>query len=888
MSTQTKSKPAKSATKKVQAPAPPATAAVRPEEVLGSLRLLEIQPCPFNIRKVFDEGDLASLAESIGDIGLKERLLVRPIPVAGKTATFTKGTGWQNVDHFQLADGERRWRALQILAETRVVDEVPVSIRFLTDDEVRAIMLATREQSRDLKPSELVAGYADLAKDHPAEWVAAKVGKPVGHVRSILRLAKLPAWALAAVDRGDLPRATAELVARVPGEESRKQAALCVLIGQHTTEPNDMKAVASLDRGSVEYQTDKPLSYRDTKDLIREHFTVELKGAPFSRKALYVWPGCEPGHERNMPDCEACPSRAGNNEEAKADGVRADVCLDPECFREKVEAHDEQERAKFRKKYKLADDADVNPDGASLVHDQPAKGWLDWNGPAGSSELNDAFHAAGKRLKNFEAKVSEIVLECPIVSGCLPRLVLDSKHKPRHLVKTSEALKTLRDAGVLKKPEPKKERSASNAPSTDTGSESPTAATKSGKSSDRLIDKVSDWAVDERAAAIAGKVLAEFGEMNFDDLDQIEQLTGDDPNTSAVWEAFRFIARFLIRDHITFGHERGQIVERALELEPDSTLGRSGVADAEKKLATLGHWATLALCLRLAAECELQSAPAGPFGTELLAWAELDWDALRDQARRVLNGEPSADEKVAAAEAAQAEPPPIPPPVVLLSEIDGLPDAAFDALFKASITGLSALLEAVEKANELGDVPLRNKLFPYFVKIGVKKGPAATAADVIADHIETTDKSASRSAEPEAEPVKGESIEPLGLSEGELFKAVCCGKIGRWNDGPKVVPIITVNKRPHIVIGSCSHASESPIANSWILRPLWTEQQYAERGHPEPNEEVYLKDIYLGVKVASGKGKDAAIYRVGSRGEERRLIQARGVAETVGGKAVPS
>ncbi len=54
------------------------------------------------------------------------------------------------------------------------------------------------------------------------------------------------------------------------------------------------------------------------------------------------------GHHdgRRAGNCDACPHRAGNNEEAKADGIRADVCLNPDCYRAKVEAHDAAELLK--------------------------------------------------------------------------------------------------------------------------------------------------------------------------------------------------------------------------------------------------------------------------------------------------------------------------------------------------------------------------------------------------------------------------------------------------------------------------------------------------------------------------------------------------------------
>jgi len=61
---------------------------------------------------------------------------------------------------------------------------------------------------------------------------------------------------------------------------------------------------------------------------------TELKGAPFDRLALDLVPGAG--------SCEECPKRTGNCP-GKYPDARADVCMDPECYRAKVEAHYQKE-----------------------------------------------------------------------------------------------------------------------------------------------------------------------------------------------------------------------------------------------------------------------------------------------------------------------------------------------------------------------------------------------------------------------------------------------------------------------------------------------------------------------------------------------------------------
>lgn len=188
-------------------------------------------------------------------------------------------------------------------------------------------------------------------------------GKSLTEVRSILLLRRLPAAILTAIDAGRLSRGTAELIARVPGDQSRALAAACVLAGQSHFYGN--RRVAPKPTVNSE-----PLSVRATKDLIRNQFQVELKGSPVSRIALDLVEGAT--------SCDACPNMASNA--AKLDPayreVRGDTCLDPECFGRKVEAHKAMtiDTAKKEGKKFLApkEAAKLYPYGGShLTHNAP-------------------------------------------------------------------------------------------------------------------------------------------------------------------------------------------------------------------------------------------------------------------------------------------------------------------------------------------------------------------------------------------------------------------------------------------------------------------------------------------------------------------------------------
>ncbi|MDB5310692.1 MAG: hypothetical protein JWO38_4894 [Gemmataceae bacterium] len=291
------------------------------------LKLTQLKPSPTNPRKSFDPLYLDSLADSIRQVGVLERLLVRPIAASKKGGVIPQLVhgAWVGVDHYEIVCGECRYRASRIAKR----DIVRVDIMDLTDEQVRVIQLIENVQRKDLSISDEAAGYEALVKEGQSpEQIATNTGKKLPYVRGMLKLARLVRLVpevLKAVDSGRLPRIVAELVARVPAEEACQTLAKCVLAGQRWWKPGD-KPPTPKDGAEV-------LTVRETKSLIAECFQLELKKAPFDRKALDLVEG--------TTSCERCPKRAGNAavEDEAYKEIRADMCLDPACYRKKEQAH---------------------------------------------------------------------------------------------------------------------------------------------------------------------------------------------------------------------------------------------------------------------------------------------------------------------------------------------------------------------------------------------------------------------------------------------------------------------------------------------------------------------------------------------------------------------
>ena len=146
-----------------------ATATEETDEVAIDL----IDPSSLQPRSVFDGAKLEELAKSIIANGVVQPLLLR-----------RKGA------RFELIAGERRWRAAQLAGLTKV----PVVLRNVSDEKVRASALIENIQREDLNPIEEARAYKKLIDTLglTQETVAERVGRDRSYITNYLRLLRLP------------------------------------------------------------------------------------------------------------------------------------------------------------------------------------------------------------------------------------------------------------------------------------------------------------------------------------------------------------------------------------------------------------------------------------------------------------------------------------------------------------------------------------------------------------------------------------------------------------------------------------------------------------------------------------------------------------------------
>lgn len=160
--------------------------------MIEKIPVTAIRPSPLNPRKRFDEDGLTELAESIKADGLLQNLVVR-----------------QNDDGYELAAGERRWRALQQLVDAGDLPSdhtVPCAVRDLTD--LQLLQLATTENMarKDMSPLEEARAFQQMLElGSDVDTISAETGLSVATVRKRLALVeRLTGVAQEALEAGQI------------------------------------------------------------------------------------------------------------------------------------------------------------------------------------------------------------------------------------------------------------------------------------------------------------------------------------------------------------------------------------------------------------------------------------------------------------------------------------------------------------------------------------------------------------------------------------------------------------------------------------------------------------------------------------------------------------
>ena len=176
------------------------------------LLLSSLEANPYQPRKIFSDGPLKSLADSIREKGVLQPLLVQD-----------RGDG-----RFIIVAGERRFRAAKMAG----LERVPAIVHRLEEDEKIEIALIENLQREDLGPLEEAEGYKrlmEISGSNQSE-VARRVGKDRSTIANVLRLLKLPDVIREALQTGSITAGHARAILALPDAKDQKTLFQQILI----------------------------------------------------------------------------------------------------------------------------------------------------------------------------------------------------------------------------------------------------------------------------------------------------------------------------------------------------------------------------------------------------------------------------------------------------------------------------------------------------------------------------------------------------------------------------------------------------------------------------------------------------------------------------------
>ncbi|MEJ2704118.1 MAG: ParB/RepB/Spo0J family partition protein [Sedimentisphaerales bacterium] len=180
---------------------------------LRELAIESISPNPYQARTVWNEQELAALAESVKANGIIQPIIVRPA-----------GTG------YELIAGERRFRAAKLSSFT----SVPALVRQASDEQMHEWALVENIHRVDLNPIERAKAYRDYLSTF--SLTQAEAAERLGEARSVianyLRLLDLPQEIKQMLAESQLSMGHARAILALPTDELRRKLANRAMAGR--------------------------------------------------------------------------------------------------------------------------------------------------------------------------------------------------------------------------------------------------------------------------------------------------------------------------------------------------------------------------------------------------------------------------------------------------------------------------------------------------------------------------------------------------------------------------------------------------------------------------------------------------------------------------------
>lgn len=234
-----------------------------PEREVHELPIEDVIPNEDQPRKNFDEQSLATLAESIKNLGIFQPIVVR-----------------KQKDKYQIVAGERRYRAALMVG----LETVPVVVKNYNTEEMTEVALVENLQREGLDPIEEALAYQGLMNTYKQtqEMISARLGRSRSYIANMMRLLKLAASVQKDLIEGDLTVGQARPLLGLRSAAQQVEAAERIKEGELSARQAEQLVKAMMTKKTKSKDTTEPHDTAEVRALV-DRLKLSL-GSPVSIK----------------------------------------------------------------------------------------------------------------------------------------------------------------------------------------------------------------------------------------------------------------------------------------------------------------------------------------------------------------------------------------------------------------------------------------------------------------------------------------------------------------------------------------------------------------------------------------------------------------------------
>lgn len=234
-----------------------------PEREVHELPIEDLIPNEDQPRKNFDEQSLATLAESIKNLGIFQPIVVR-----------------KQKDKYQIVAGERRYRAALMVG----LETVPVVVKNYNTEEMTEVALVENLQREGLDPIEEALAYQGLMNTYKQtqEMISARLGRSRSYIANMMRLLKLAASVQKDLIEGDLTVGQARPLLALRSAAQQVEAAERIKEGELSARQAEQLVKAMMTKKTKSKDTTEPHDTAEVRALV-DRLKLSL-GSPVSIK----------------------------------------------------------------------------------------------------------------------------------------------------------------------------------------------------------------------------------------------------------------------------------------------------------------------------------------------------------------------------------------------------------------------------------------------------------------------------------------------------------------------------------------------------------------------------------------------------------------------------